>query len=39
LLVSHLPMSAKAAVQIGAAVEVTFQPINAEITLPQFRLV
>ncbi len=39
LLVSHLPISAKAAVQIGAAVEVTFQPINAEITLPQFRLV
>jgi uncharacterized protein len=39
LLVSYLPMSAKAKVQIGAAVEVYFEPINAEITLPQFRLV
>jgi hypothetical protein len=38
-MVSYLPMSAKAAVQIGAAVEVHFEPINAEITLPQFRLV
>ena len=38
-LVSSLPMSAKAQVQIGAAVEVDFEPVNAEITLPQFRLV
>ena len=38
-LVSTLPMSAKAQVQIGAAVEVDFEPVNAEITLPQFRLV
>lgn len=39
LLVSYLPMAAKAAVHIGAAVEVFFEPVNAEITLPQFRLV
>jgi uncharacterized OB-fold protein len=38
-LVSSLPISAKAQVQIGAAVEVDFEPVNAEITLPQFRLV
>ena len=38
-LVSFLPISAKAQVQIGAAVEVNFEPVNAEITLPQFRLV
>lgn len=39
LLVSYLPMAAKATVHIGAAVEVYFEPVNAEITLPQFRLV
>lgn len=39
LLVSYLPMAAKAPVHIGAAVEVYFEPVNAEITLPQFRLV
>lgn len=38
-LVSSLPMSAKAQVQIGATVEVDFETVNAEITLPQFRLV
>jgi len=38
-MVSYLPMSAKATVQIGAAVAVYFEPVNAEITLPQFRLV
>lgn len=38
-MVSSLPRSTKATVQIGAAVEVYFEPVNAEVTLPQFRLV
>jgi hypothetical protein len=36
-MVSYLPMSAKAKVQIGVAVEVYFETVNTEITLPQFR--
>ena len=38
-MVSYLPMSAKAEVRIGAVVEVYFETVNTEITLPQFRLV
>jgi uncharacterized OB-fold protein len=36
-MVSYLPISAKASIQIGGAVEVYFVPVDKEITLPQFR--
>jgi uncharacterized OB-fold protein len=38
-MVSYLPMSEQSRIHIGGRVEVTFEKVNAEITLPQFRLV
>jgi hypothetical protein len=38
-MVSNLPGSEKDKVQIGGGVEVYFEDVDAETTLPQFRLV
>ncbi len=38
-MVSYLPMSEQAKLRIGGQVEVTFEKIDDEVTLPQFRLV
>ena len=38
-LVSHLPDSEREQVQIGRNVEVYFEDVDAELTLPKFRLV
>jgi uncharacterized OB-fold protein len=38
-LVSYLPGSEREKVRIGGRVEVYFEKVDADITLPQFRLV
>jgi len=38
-MVSYLPISEREKILIGGRVEVTFEKIDDEITLPQFRLV
>jgi len=38
-MVSYLPISEREKLRIGGRVEVTFEKIDDEITLPQFRLV
>jgi len=38
-MVSYLPMVEQSKIRIGGRVEVTFEKINDEVTLPQFRLV
>lgn len=38
-MVSFLPISERDKIRIGGKVEVTFDKINDEVTLPQFRLV
>lgn len=38
-MVSYLPISEREKIRIGGPVEVTFEKINDEITLPQFRVV
>lgn len=38
-MVSYLPISERDKIRIGGRVEVTFEKINDEVTLPQFRLV
>ena len=38
-MVSYLPTSEQSKIRIGGPVEVTFEKIDDEITLPQFRLV
>ena len=38
-LVSYLPLSERDRIRIGGKVEVTFEKVNDEVTLPQFRLV
>ena len=39
LLVSHLPGSERDKVQIGGRVEVYFEDVNDEISLPMFRII
>ncbi len=39
LMVSSLPISEREKVRIGARVEVYFEKVDAELTLPQFQLV
>jgi uncharacterized protein len=38
-MVSYLPMSESDKIRIGGRVEVTFEKVSDEVTLPQFRLV
>jgi uncharacterized OB-fold protein len=38
-MVSYLPISEREKIRIGGRVEVTFEKIDDEVTLPQFRLV
>jgi uncharacterized protein len=38
-MVSYLPISEREKIRIGGPVEVTFEKIDHEVTLPQFRLV
>jgi uncharacterized OB-fold protein len=38
-MVSYLPLSEQSKIRIGGRVEVTFEKINDEVTLPQFRVV
>ena len=37
-MVSYLPLSEQSKIRIGGQVEVTFEKIDDEVTLPQFRL-